>query len=341
MLSRNLMFVRRKLTNKIMQKIITIAKKEFSDSVKNKLFIVLLVFLIGLVATSITVTSYDFQNKVIEYNKSVQILESLHKSADSITAPQFYPLKMLRGVMDYLEIIGAVIGIILGYLSIAKEKGKNTLQLILSRPVRRIDIGIGKIMGNSLLISLALAITAFVSYLLMWSIGGVQFSLAELEKLGLVFVFSFLYIMFFFSLTSVLAIKFKSLPNALIVSFVIWLAIVLILPQIGDTMDPDNQIPGGFFKTMNISKPQEKQIMLNFSGYEKTRNATEEASITKHYERLSFALLGIKDEYNGKTIGAIFKDKWLDAVWVLVFFLVSVAVELFVISKNDLIINKK
>jgi len=324
-----------------MQNIIVIAKKEYADSMKDKLFLVLLAFLLTLTIISIAVASFDFQNKVIEYNKSVQILESLGKSADSISTPQFFPLKMLRGVMDYLEIIGAIIGIILGYVSIAKEKGKNTLQLLLSRPIRRFEIGMGKILGNSWVILLTLSITIIATYFIMWFFGGAQLTAIEMEKLGLVFGASYLYIMFFFSLTSILAIKFKSLPNALIVSFVIWMGIVLIIPQIGDTMDPDNQIPGGFFKTMNIAKPQEKQIMAGFGSYETVRNATEESSVTKHYERLSFALLGIKDEYNGKAIAGIFRDKWLDGFWVLMFFLIPILIELFIFEKNNLIINKE
>ena len=328
------MCAKRKLINKIVQNIIVIAKKEYTDSIKSKLFLVLLIFLLALTIISIAVASFDFQNKIIEYNKSVQILENLGKSADLISAPQFFPLKMLRGVMDYLEIIGAIIGIILGYMSIAKEKGKNTLQLLLSRPIRRFEIGIGKILGNSWVVLLTLGATLAATYFIMWFFGGAQLTLVEMEKLSLVFAASYLYVMFFFGLTSILAVKFQSLPNALIISFVIWLGIVLIIPQIGDTMDPDNQIPGGFFKTMHITKPQEKQIMAGFSNYETVRNATEESSVTKHYERLSFALLGIKDEYNGKSIQDIFRDKWLDGFWVLMFFLASIAMELFIFEKK-------
>ncbi len=324
-----------------MQKIITIAKKEATDSLGDKLFLVLLIFLLMLVVISIVVASMDFQNKVVEYNQSVKILESLGGGADSIYAPQFFPLKMLRSVVDYLEILGAVIGIILGYLSISKEKGKNTLQLLLSRPVKRWEIGLGKILGNSFVIWLVLGIAMFFIYGIMGFLGGAQLTGMEIMKLILVFIFSYLYIMFFFGLTSILAIKFKLLFNALLISFVVWLVIVLIIPQIGDTMDPDNQIPGGFFKAMNIAKSQEKQIMGNFKNYEFVRNATEESSITKHYERLSFALLGVKDEYNGKTIFAILNDKWWDGLWVFLFFLAPLFTELLIFEKNNLLINKE
>ncbi len=318
-----------------MQNVITIAKKEYRDSLRNKLFLILLAFLFVLTVTSIAVASSDFQSKVVEYNKSVQILFSLGKSGETISAPQFFPLKMLRGVMDYLEIIGAIIGIILGYLSIAKEKGKNTLQLLLSRPLRKFDIASGKFLGNSLLVLSVLAVEAFTTYFIMWSVGGAQLSLVEIVKLGFVLFASYFYIMFFFCFTSVLVLKFRSLPNALIISFVVWLIFVLIIPQIGDTMDPDNQIPGGFFKSMSIAKPQEKEIMARFKTYENVRNAVEESSVTKHYERLSFALLGIKDEYNGKSVGYVLKDRWNDWIWVMAFFTVALFLEYFSFKKRS------
>ncbi len=324
-----------------MSKITNIALKEYKDSLKNKLFLVLLGFLLILTITSIAVASFDFQNKVVEYNQSVQILKDLGKSADAIIAPQFYPLKMLRGVMDYLEIIGAIIGIILGYLSIAKEKGKNTLQLLLSRPLGKFDIAVGKIIGNSLLIMSVLGVVLTVVYFIMWFIGGAQILPLEAMKLIIVFLASYFYIMFFFGLTSILALKFKSLPNALIVGFVIWLCFVLVIPQIGDTMDPDNQIPGGFFKSMNITKPQATEIMKKFHTYETVRNGVEESSITKHYERLSFALLGIKDEYNGKGADYILYERRGDIVWVILFFFLMIFGELYVLRKNDSIINKE
>jgi len=87
---------------------------------------------------------------------------------------------------------------------------------------------------------------------------------------------------------------------------------VLILPQVGDTMDPDNQVPGGFFNSMHLTKPQEKQVMANFKNYETIRNSIEQLSITKHYERASFALLGIKKEFNAIPLANILSSQWVN-----------------------------
>lgn len=77
----------------------------------------------------------------------------------------------------------------------------------------------------------------------------------------------------------------------------IWLLFVLIIPQIGDTMDPDNQVPGGLFAALGIPKAQEHAVLAHFSAYDTLRNGLEMTSVTKHFERLSFALLGIKSTY--------------------------------------------
>jgi ABC-2 type transport system permease protein len=315
--------------------VFTIAKKEYTDAVKNKLFITLLIFLLVLTLVSIVVASLDFQGKVADYNNSLKILKDLGKITDVKAPPQFYPLQMLRGVINYLEIIGAILGIILGYLSIAKEKGKGTLQLILARPIKRPDIISGKILGNSLLIFSVLGIVSFFIYLIIAVIGGAFLNSTEIIKLLLTIIFSYIYIMFFFCLSSILTLKMSSLTQALAICFTIWLVFVLILPQIGDTMDPDNQIPGGFFQSMNISKPQEKEILAKFHTYETTRNAVEESSITKHYERMSFALLGIKDNYNGADLGLIFKERWRDAVWLLSFLIITIVIEYSVLSNKN------
>jgi ABC-2 type transport system permease protein len=322
-----------------MNPVITIAKKEYLDAIKNKLFLILALFLIVLTVISIIVASFDFQSKVADYNISVQILKNVGKVAEIPPIPEFYPLTMLRGVIDYLEIIGAIIGIILGYLSVAKEKGKNILQLILSRPLKRSAIISGKIVGNSLLLLTVLLIVEIFIYFITWSLGKVMFLPAEFLKLSLTLFLSYLYILFFYCLSSALSISIKSLPNALIIIFAIWLIIVLIIPQIGDTMDPDNQIPGGFFQSMHIAKPQEKEILAKFSTYETTRNALEESSVTKHYERASFALLGITPGYNGKNTGLIFHDEWKNIAWQLGYLITALLFQYVVLSKNNFILG--
>ncbi len=314
---------------------LTVAKKEYTDALKNKVFLTFLLFLVGLTIISIFIGSLDFQSKVSIYQKAYQQLVQSGQSVSSLSKPQFYPLQLLRGTIEYLEIIGAVLAIALGYLSIAKEKGNNTLQLILTRPISRVSFFLGKLAGNALLL-LSVSAIVFVSiYIIVTLIGGVQLTLSETLKILSSFFFSWIYLCVFFSLSATLALLFRSLPNALIVAFVIWILLVLIVPQIGDTMDTDNQVPGGFFNAIHIDNAYSKIILLQFSGYETARNALEEASITKHYERLAFAFLGIKDTYNGKSLSFIFQDKFNETLWLTSYFLFFGVLSVLVFTKKQ------
>lgn len=301
----------------------TIAKKEFTDAWKESLFLTLLVFLLLLTVISLLVASFNFQAQVAEYTQALAQLTQMGLHGATLTKPEYFPLQMLRGTIEYLEIIGAIIGIILGYLSISKEKGNRTTELLFSRPVSNMAIIGGKLVGNSLLL---LVILAFIALFVIGSISGlghVTFGQLELIKLAYGIAFSYVYLMVFYSLSAILTIIIKNSPHALIISFVIWLLIVLVIPQIGDTMDPDNQVPGGFFASMHMTKPQEKQVVAKFKTYETLRNALEESSVEKHYERATFAVLGIKDMYNGKPLTYIFQDQWGNVAWISGYFLVG------------------
>jgi ABC-2 type transport system permease protein len=162
--------------------------------------------------------------------------------------------------------------------------------------------------------------------------------LTETVKLVLVLFISWVYIMAFFSLAAFLSLSMRTLSNALIVSFTIWLVFVLILPQIGDTMDPDNQVPGGFFNSIHFNKEQEKQVLARFSSYENARNFIEVLSVTKNFERASFALLGIKPEFNGLTVRDILGQKWFDILVVILFFAAGIFADYFVLNKKDILV---
>lgn len=317
-----------------MFQVLTIVKKEFTDALRNKVFFTFLFFLLIVTIVSLYIGSLDFQSKVSIYQKAYQELLQSGQSGNSLTKPDFSPLQLLRGSIEYLEIVGAVLAIALGNVSIAKEKGSNTLQLILTRPISRVSFFFGKLIGNGLLL-LCVSSTVFVSiFVVLTFIGGVHLSGTEIIKILISLFFSWIYLCIFFSLSATLALLSRSLPNALIIGFVIWILFVLIIPQIGDTMDTDNQVPGGFFNAIHVDKSQSKIILQQFSVYETLRNGIEESSITKHYERLTFALFGIKDIYNYKSVSFILRDKLNETLWLSVYFFFFGALSVFVFTKK-------
>lgn len=320
--------------------ITTIAAKEIHDAFRAHLLTLITGFLVLAALVSLSVSAIALHAEYLTYIESRDLLISLGKSAADLAPPAFFPLKLLRGFIEHIEIIGAVLGIVLGYRAAAVERGHSTLALILTRPLSKFTFLSGKLAGNAALIMFALAVTFAIGALALAAISGVGLGVADIYRIIIVFGAACIYVVSFFLLGFVLALSIRKLPTALLAAFAIWLVLVLIAPQIGDTMDPDNQVAGGVFRTLGVAKPEQIEILKSFKTYETVRDGIEQASPAKHFERFSFAILGIKDIYNGLPIAEVVKERIVD-VWSLLAFLVALASLLFLRPLNLARITKE
>jgi ABC-type transport system involved in multi-copper enzyme maturation permease subunit len=292
-----------------------IAEKEIRDARRSYILALLTGFLLLAAMVSLTVSAISMHAEFASYIEARDFLVSVGKSTTDLVPPAFFPMKLLRGFIEHVEIIGAVLGIVLGYRAAAVERGHATLALIMTRPLTQSIFLGGKLLGNMMLIAISLAITFAVGTVALALISGVGLGGSDYFRIFLVFIAASFYVTCFFLLGFILALGFKRLPTALLVAFAIWLTLVLITPQIGDTMDPDNQVAGGVFRTLGIAKPLEKEILKSFATYETIRDSIEQTSPAKHLERLSFAIFGIKDIYNGQPLFDVLRDRMVDVWW--------------------------
>jgi ABC-2 type transport system permease protein len=300
-----------------------IASKELLDLRRDRLFAVLIGFLAIATLISVGVAAAAFRTELDAYNQYVQQLAA-SGSTTPPAAPQLFPLQLLRGGVEYLEILGALFAIVLGYGTVAKEKYRGTLQLLLSRPVGRFAIPAGKVLGLAVVWLAVVAVLTALTTLAILVIGNAPLQGIDLVRILIAGVVAWVYLVFWSSLAIGITALSTRLSTGLIVSIVVWLAFVLIIPQIGDTMDPDNQVPGGLFATLQIQKPDELKVLANFAAFDGIRNGLEVSSITKHFERLSFAFLGIKDKYNQQPLAFVWGDMWGYAITLAVATLASV-----------------
>ncbi|MHB8176512.1 MAG: ABC transporter permease, partial [Thermoleophilia bacterium] len=84
----------------------------------------------------------------------------------------------------------------------------------------------------------------------------------------------------------------------------------------------------------------EHAIMAHFNLYETTRNALEETSISKHFERASFAFLGVKEIYDQQPLAGIWSDTWKDSAWPLAGLFLGVVFALTQCNKRNLLGRK-
>ncbi len=294
----------------------TLAAKDIRDALRDHFILIVTAFL-GLAALVALVTgAIALRNDVATYDAAKATLLALGKSAEAIRAPEFYPLRLLRGAIEQVEIIGAAIALLIGYRAAASERGRQTLALMLTRPMRRWQFVAGKALAGIGLLAGGLALVLGSLTLILHLLSGIGLGMDDLARIVIVWAVAVAYTACFFLVSFILSLHLKQPSQALLLAFAVWLLLVLIAPQIGDTLDPDNQVAGGVFKQLNIAKPDQVEILKGFAGYETLRDGIEQASVTKHFERFTFAVLGIKATYAGLPLGPILIEMRGNLIWI-------------------------
>ena len=297
--------------------LVTIAAKDMRDAARDRFLLIITGFLILAALTALITGAIALSTDVATYDAAKASLLALGKSAASIKPPEFYPMRLLRGAVEQIEIVGSAIAILIGFRAAAAERGRQTLALILTRPLHRWQFTGGKIVAGVALLAFGLGVVMGLCAVLLHLMSGIGLTGNDLGRIGLVWAVSVLYMASFFLAAFLLTMHLPRPPTALLIAFTLWLVIVLVAPQIGDTMDPDNQVAGGVFKALSISRPDQLEIMKSYAGFEAVRNGIEVASITKHFERFAFAVLGIKATYAGLPLGGVLTEKALDILWII------------------------
>lgn len=287
-----------------MTNLFVIARKELRDALRSKQILLLVTFLCVAILVSVWVAASAFAVKMNDYNTYLAALSPQLK-AQALARPQLFPLTLLKSGIEYLEMIGALFAFIIGFTSVSRERSRGTSLLLLSRPIRKQDIIFGKILGLSIIWAGVLASVFITSLGAILLIGHGQLHLIDYLRLLIAFFAAGVYLLFWTIFAVAITSRMREFSSAILVGITSWLIVVLILPQIGDTMDPDNQIPGGLFGSLGIIKSNEISILSHFHSFDVIRNGIEVTSITKLFERVAFAFLGVKDKYNQLSLASV------------------------------------
>lgn len=295
--------------------LMALAGHDYRAAARNRVLAALLLTLLVVTTVSVLIAALEYQTKIDEYQRYKAAAE-----AAGITKIQPFtakPLELMRGVVEYVEIVGAVIAIALGYLSVSRERNNRTLWLLRTRPVSISELTFGPALGALGLITTLVVVTSLIGVVSIGVWGHDWINAEQTAKITLWALGSIVYMGIFYCLGAAMTARSRVLANGLVASLVIWLVVVLIIPQIGDTLDPDNQLPGGLFSALNLDSAHETRVLAKLSTYERIRNGIEELSLAKHYERFSFAFLDIKvrDAHITMPISQLTRVMMRDILW--------------------------
>ncbi len=297
-------------------RIVALARHEYRAAVRSRVLVTLLAILVGVTIASVFIASVTHRTQVADYEayKAAAKASGLSRIAPSPLAP----MSLLRGAFEYLQIIGAVIAIALGYLSVSRERVNRTLPLLRSRPVTGGELATGGLLGAFAVFITLVAATALVGVVCIGVIGHDWISIGEIGQLTLAYVASIVYMTGFYALSVFTTARSKNAINGLFVALCVWLIIVLVFPQIGDTLDSDNQIPGGLFKALGLNRADETTVLNHFTVFETIRTRIEYLSFAQHYQRFVFAMADVKERYRSFGFGWLMARVWTDLAWVMV-----------------------
>lgn len=298
-------------------RVLTLARHEYRAAVRSRLLLSLLTILVAVTVVSVYIAAVDYRSQLADYQAYRAAAQA--QGLTRVAPPALALLSLLRGALEYLEIIGAVIAIALGYLSVSRERVNRTLPLLRSRPVTAGELAAGSALGALAVISTLILVTGLVAVLCLGFIGGDWVSGAQTVRLLLAYTAAVAYMGTFYCLGAMVTARSRVAANGLMIALGVWLLVVLILPQIGDTLDADNQVPGGLFAALGLGHNGEIAILQHFSMYEHIRNGLEEASLTKHFERFAFAMIDVKERYRSFSLGRLLQEKRNDIVWMALY----------------------
>lgn len=304
-------------------RITTLARHEYRAAVRSRVLLVLLAILVTVTVASVYIAATDYAGQLADF----QAYRAAAKAQGvAVTTPSpLVLLVLLRGAFEYIEIIGAVVAIALGYLSVARERANRTLPLLRSRPVTTGELTAGSILGALALLGTVVAAAAAVAVVCLGVIGHTWISGVQIPKLGLAYLAAVVYMFVFYCLGALVTARTKVVGTGLLLALGVWLIVVLILPQIGDTLDADNQVPGGLFAALGLGHDGEVTILQHLSVYETIRNGIESASFEKHFERFAFAMIDVVPRYRSLSIGQLVQEKAVDVAWMTFYLFALVA----------------
>jgi len=220
----------------------TVALKEFSDIVKGRRFIILVV-VFGLLLTVAIASVY------------LTVVQNI----PGVAMPRGFLGRAAYTLVSMMSYFAPIIGLALGFDAISGEREKGTLKIVLAQPVYRDIVINGKFLAALLAITLAVSIASIVSVGGSILVLGVTPTSEEVARLALFVVFSVLFAMTYYGIAILLSTVSKRTTQSMIIGVVLWAVFSFVIPIIASLVAFTIR-PIRF--TQNITSPGERQRLI-------------------------------------------------------------------------------
>lgn len=242
----------------------TIARKEIVGNLLSYKFLVVLLLLVLLVATSLFIMHRDYAGRMADY----QVIRPEPGAPIAVVPPN--PLSIFAKGLDdamtrsfevgvlgvdvragqssgnvifaffptpdfvyVVRIVLSLVALLFGFDLISREREQGTLKLMLSGPVSRAEVLLGKWLGNFVSLAVPFLLVTLLGTAVLLFDPQVRLGAGRLGRLALILALALLYMAFFLSLGLLVSALTRRSATSLIVLLFAWALFVFVLPNLG------------------------------------------------------------------------------------------------------------
>jgi ABC-2 type transport system permease protein len=189
-----------------------IFKKELADHFSSYRFL----FLFALIAMASLVMVYMAGNNISDDLKGAQ-------KPQFVFLMLFTSSKFQFSLVQFVAFFGPLIGLILGFDSINRERNEGTLSKLLAQPIYRDAVINGKFLAGLLVIGVMMvSIVLLITGIGLFTVG-VHPGWDEFWRIFIYLVISIVYIAFWLGVAILFSILFRSITTSALASFALWI----------------------------------------------------------------------------------------------------------------------
>lgn len=241
------------------------ARQHLRSLTRRRTFVVMLGVLLLMTALSGLIGWSSHRTIIQVYDETVRTLTAAGKPAPPNPFDNQPRLTLLNNMIIYVPLIGALLAILIGHLSIMDDRQAGVTRVIFSRPVARASYARGKLAGSAVALAIIMAACLVLSAIALTLINRGLPTGAEFLRLTAFYALSGLYLLVFVLVGSVTALLTRSQSMALFVAVAVWVLVTFATPQftsglrpvasLNPITDPVTTTSSAFFRATSKAKP--------------------------------------------------------------------------------------
>ena len=248
-----------------MTAVAVIARQQLQTLARQRTFILMLGVLLLMTALSGFIGWSSHATITRVYEETVRTLTAAGKPAPPNPFASQPRLTLLNNMIIYIPLIGALLAIVVGHISMMGDRQAGVTRAIFSRPVTRSAYFWGKLSASVVAISVVMVACLVLSVVAVSLFNGGLPTGSEFIRLTLFYLLSGLYLTLFALVGAVTALLTRSQSMALFVAVAAWVLITFATPQftsglrpvasLNPVTDPVTTTNSAFFRATSKAKP--------------------------------------------------------------------------------------